>query len=294
MSGLLSDIGSGLSSAGKALSSGAQSLEKGVSNLFGRSGNIGNNSIINDFPPTPPAYSEQTKHDFNPRYALYLQGQDEEGTEVKILAAMPEQLGIHITADWQSLLSQSDASSNIGGLSSRLGNLAGASASIIKALTGQTDTLLIPQIWHSSSPVDLSIPFQFNAVLNARQEVMDQLETLLKLVSPSLNSLHTLRAPGPTLNVGFRNLTKYHLTLHYGQTYTFDNIIVTGVSANPDSMFTVSGEILSCQVDVSIRTTTVLTKADISKIFGKPKTGAKTPAGFKPTNTLPKTPGIMV
>jgi hypothetical protein len=224
---------------------------------------------------------------FNPNYAVHLYGTDENGTTVDILAAMPEQFGIHLTSDWHSLLNQA----SIGGLLS--GSLTGTAAaaigsvgSVLKSFVGQTDIApaLTHQVWTSTSPLNFSIPFQFNAISSARKDVMDNIEALLLLESPSLNSAHTLKVPGPTiLKTKNKNASQYKMHLNIGTTYIFEDIIVTGVSSVIDAMFTKSGDVVSAQVDVSISTSRILTKTDINKIFGNTRTPTTLPSGSKST-----------
>jgi hypothetical protein len=240
----------------------------------------GNSSIIGNLTQIPNGPQ------FNTNYAMHLKGTDENGTRISIFAFMPEQFGLHIQADWHSLLNQASIGGNVSGASPGFGGIISSIAGIAKGSIGQTDIIpaLTHQVWTSTSPLQFSIPFQFNAIANSRNDVMDNLETLFSLVSPSLNSLGTLKIPGPTIvKSKSKYASKYKMNFFVGTTYVFQDIIVTGVNEVIDVMFDKKGGILSAQVDVSISTSRILTKKDIKSIFGN--TTAKSTSITNNTNS---------
>ncbi len=247
-----------------------------LSSLFSnsaQSNQSANSNIIGGLSETPEVIGNSTG--FNTNYLVYLHGHDEQNTPVSVMASIPEQFGIHIMSDWHSILNTMSAgevaSGAISGLASRV---VGAAGGIAKNLTGVTDVIpqFTHQVWSSTSPINFSVPFQFNAVESDIDEVMKPIRELVKLAAPSViasgYAKGFLRAPGPSL-IRKKSLGKspYSINLHVGNTFTFKDVIVTGVNFIGDSMFTINGNMISAQVDVNIMTSRIYTKSDIDKVF---------------------------
>lgn len=240
-----------------------------------------NSAVQNNVPSLPPPFIADSTA--NPNYILRLRGTDEQNNPIGvngngIYASLPEQFGLSLFSHWTSLLANPSLSSALGsmdgihgsGLGSALSKYAHNLAHGARAYNGMTDLTpaLTTQIWQDTSPVEFSLPFVFNAVYDPEVEVMGPLYELAKLSSPGTYGPHNelIQAPGPNIHDAIKH-KGYKISLRIGQLLTFRNVIVTGIHGMLDSMFTVNGDLLSCQVDVSMRTSTILTKDDIAHMF---------------------------
>ena len=211
----------------------------------------------------------------NPNYRVWLFGKDELNNKISIMAAMPETLSISVTGNWQSVLpggNIADLAANIPAI----GKAISAASKTMQMTTGYTtmNQTLTMDVWASTSPIELRIPFQFNAISNPKTEIIQPLASLLKLCSPSTvdKTGGFLRAPGPT----FLGNSPYNISLMLGPNITFTNVLVRNVMANMDSILDKTGTFLSAHVDVDISTNMIMTKADIDRIFGTTSSGADT------------------
>lgn len=252
ISGLVSQIGSNLS--GKATS-----FVKSLDPTTQKSG------VVKNIPQFPPIFDTSNSSIFNPHYQIYLSGKDELNEDIAICAALPEHFSFHVSADWQPLL-------NNPSLTSILSNLikdATVAGEISKKAFGVADysAAATAQVWNSTSPLEFNIPFVFNAVNSATDEVMAPIKALMKLVSPSLTAQgNFLLIPGPSVIDGIQN-KGYKMQLRIGKSLIFENVIVTGVAPMFDTMVDSRGDFISAQCDVTIRTTKIITKEDIDNIF---------------------------
>jgi hypothetical protein len=273
MSGLLSSIESGFSNTiGNAVSGVEKSVGNAVSGLTGQiSSFFGGTSQGSVVPTTsvatlPDIYTTDNYGNFNSNYAIQLLGQDETETPLDIFASLPEHFSFHLSADWQPLLNNPSLSGLLGGAFKEIG----AAAAIGKQGLGVADYTASStmQVWNSTSPLDLSFPFVFNAITNSQTEVMDQIQSLCSLISPSTVDGGFIRVPGPIIyNLVLHPERGYKVSLRIGNALFFPNVIVTGVSPMFDVMCDASGNFISAQVDVAMRTSQILTKDDIKGIF---------------------------
>ena len=207
---------------------------------------------------------------FNKNYMVYLHGRDEANEVVSVYASIPEQFNMHLASDWASLLSSAHISQLVGAaLPGRAANVAIGAASLAKDLFAYTDVMpsLTHLVWQSTSPINITIPFQFNAIEDEEIDVINPMVTLGKLVLPSFTKANILRVPGPTLLKSDKHGSPYKISLRLGTGIKLPDVIITSVSLTFDSMFTKSGKAISAQADVSISTSRIYTKTDLEKMF---------------------------
>jgi len=261
MSGLLSNIESGVSGAATNF---GNSLTNQVSNFASSLNPFGNNgSVVSNMPTFPPVYSSDSPSSFNTNYVLHLFGTDESNNTIDVMASLPEHFSFHLSADWQPLLHNPSLAGALGSIVQDA-RYAGTIAKDVFGISDYSQSATA-QIYNATTPLDLAFPFVFNAVYDPTSEVMEQIQSLMSLVSPSI--FHgILRNPGPTVYQMLNN-TGYKISLRIGNAIMFPNILVTGVSPMFDVMCHKEGDFISAQVDVSFRTTTILTKQDIAVLF---------------------------
>ncbi len=265
MSGFLSELGSGISGA-------ASSLEQQANNFLGGLNPQSNQTGVvkpTDMSQYPVSYSSENPGAFfNANYAVFLHGQDETGRTIEIVASLPEHFSFHLSSDWQPLLNNPSIAALIaGGTSGFLKDGALLAAGIGKA-AGFTDysQAATQLVWNGTTPIDFALPMVFNACSNPTTDVMQPIRDLCMLVVPSAED-YVLKMPGPNI-LGLVENNGYKITMCIGNALVIENVIITGVSPVFDVMCDENGNFISAQVDVSVRTATILTKQDIINMFG--------------------------
>lgn len=121
------------------------------------------------------------------------------------------------------------------------------------------------QVWQSSDPMQLTIPFTFVAVTSARRDVRDKVVSMLKLAAPSQEGL-LLKAPGPTI-IGSA-VSGRSITLHIGTYVVLEKCIITDVQVQFDNVIGVEGIPLRAKVNVGIKSWySCFTVQDIEAMF---------------------------
>jgi len=142
-----------------------------------------------------------------------------------------------------------------------------------------TSQVLTSQVWQSSNPVEISIPFIFVAKTDAYTDVMLPCHKLAGLTLPTKasSSSFMLQAPGPAVGVkiaGFESTLNYeggeHITLCIGTNIIFTSVVVTSVNVEFDTMLDVNGYPIKAKADVTVLThqTPIRGTADFNGIFG--------------------------
>jgi len=215
----------------------------------------------------------------NRNYLIRIWGQDENKTPVDIIAAAPEEFSLDVSSDWQPLLSGMGDQ-----MLERLGKTGAAARATerVANMTGYTfqNTFMTQQVWNSTSPIELRIPIKFNAVYNARSEVTTPILRLLSLCLPSeifdtsgstigdyIEQFLPLHAPGPTIAGEGKGGSTYNISVSVGRVLTFTNVIITNVSAVFHTLPSREGDFIAADVDVSLRTSRILTKRNLANIF---------------------------
>ena len=216
-----------------------------------------------------------------PAYQVILSGQDESGVPIgynhsgTIIAALPEQFDLSVTSNWAPIFPSPGLGGVLGALSGhgQVGQVAGLGGSLVTALasgtTGYTDQypLFSSLYWVHTSPIEFTLNLQFNAIYDAKAEVMGNIRSLVMLMLPSYSNNgngNFLTAPGPKL-IG---TSKYKINLAVGTAWTFSNVLIQDVHAQIDTMPTAQGDYISANVSVHISTDRIYTKQDLAKAFG--------------------------
>ena len=203
----------------------------------------------------------------NPNYMVMVSGNDELGNSINIIASAPEEFSLDVNSDWTPLL---------GGLVDKIIGEMGPkfqlAADTMKMMgTPLQNTFMTQQTWNSTSPLELKIPLKLNQVYDARQEVTIPTLQLLSLCLPStadtgsttIDAILPLLAPGPSLAPS----SICNISVSIGRVLKFTNVIVTGVSAVFTTLPTAQGDFIACDIDLSIRTSRIITKKALLDMF---------------------------
>lgn len=128
------------------------------------------------------------------------------------------------------------------------------------------------QVWESTDPLGLTIPFTFIATTNAGKDVRDKVKTLLKMAAPT-QVKGILQAPGPSIlgQAGSMvNLGGVQIDLFIGNFLALYNCIIGRVDAQFDNMMGIEGIPMKAKVNVDIRSFyTCFTTQDIDAMFDR-------------------------
>ncbi len=215
-------------------------------------GNFGNAS-------PPKSFAQKAN---NALYTVQLiKSGDPSGDNWTITANMPEKINFGISAQWDTPF----ARTNPDGSSAKA-----AAANLGMKMTGMTTKFRwqSAQVWESSSPFNISIPFVLTAQTDAGTDVKENFKRMLKLVTPSTMGGEDglLIAPGRTVVGGALNGTKIKCIV--GMFLTLEDAVVKSVSADMDSMFDSGGNPMSMTVSVELESFWAsFTTSDVNAMF---------------------------
>lgn len=161
-----------------------------------------------------------------------------------IVADMPEQTIVSLSAEWENRLPSSTAADAVPGA----GRAAAAGAS-----TNAVAQFATQQIWMNSTPVEFSISLLFDAEVDAKTEVNDPMARLETLVLPQVADRRgffgTLVSPGPSRGSSGGS----PVDIKIGQTLSLPNAIVTSVSNTYDNRLDANGYPIAGESEITIR-----------------------------------------
>lgn len=224
------------------------------------------------------------------------------GAGNSIRAWMPQNLQLQVSAQYESVLGSmagelaSAAGSAIASRGGPVGAIAGAlvgvagnavanGSALAAATTGNTMQFKKATLktWRSSSPLSLNLPLIFMAVTDPFLDVKVPAAALMSTCLPSektevggynfANGLNIggfniapgpmLIAPGPT----FGDTKANTFQVKYGNILYMDSCLITSASLNAESLVYSDGQLIGCQVDVTVETTMMTTVEDFTRWF---------------------------
>lgn len=190
----------------------------------------------------------------NPDYLLRLVCEEQ---DVDVLANIPEQFMMSVTSSWENRLPSS--LQDVRGVS---GSIIGGAANF--ANLNVTFQWLTQQTWISSSPIELNLTLQFDALTSAYDDVVAPMKKLQKLVLPyrKFPEIDLLMPPGPS--AADPNKAKTYLRI--GRLAYFHNVIVVSVNNTYDTRYN-KGYPISGQSEVVVRTIVMPTREDLDFIL---------------------------
>lgn len=224
--------------------------------------------ISNPGTATPPSSSFTNTWNADPRYVVKLEVVEPGGASSVFESPLDETLSVNLSAQWSAPFENilGDLAKAGAGAVGIPGKVTGGADLAMKSLGVQVKRReTSAQVWQSSDPMQLTIPFTFIAVNNARTDVRDKAVSLLKMVAPSQEGL-LLKAPGPTIigsDVGGRKIT-----LHLGIFVKLERCIITDVQVQFDNVIGEEGIPLRAKVNVGIKSWySCFTIQDIEDMF---------------------------
>jgi len=198
-------------------------------------------------------------------YRAVLQWSSSVSGEDYVTANLPEQWSLDFSSNWDAPWAQGVISNDAAKLALRSMGL----STTTKELTSQ--------VWQSSEPVNVTIPFIFVARESAYDDVIVPCYKLSGLTLPTEGSSGLLNAPGPNVDIvtteNFYRLDingGERISLHIGSNIVLSSVVVTTVNVEFDTMLDIHGYPVKAKADVTIRThTTPMRNApEFASMFG--------------------------
>ena len=197
-----------------------------------------------------------------------------------IVARLPESFRMSVESRWDDVVSSQNDSSLF-----KIANLT-AQELFNTHLKSQIFT---SQMWSGNSPLEFTLPLQFKAFRDAREEVVNPIKALIKAALPSLtggiNELF-LSPPGPKLlqdwaptkfvqqNLSTKSVDK-GVSLMIGRFLYFQGLIISNVDCDFKTIMSFENLPMSADCEVTFRTVKAYTVEDIEEIFKGPPINRK-------------------
>lgn len=217
-----------------------------------------------------------TSSEIKPEHKVFLLVSYPDGTGYKIEAPAPPNLSLAIQANWTQKNGIGVADMITGATNSSgsgMGKAIGSGVSAALDLAGVKNTtqkILTAHHWDGSSPVQLTIPFEFIALSDPMADVINPVRELYKLTAPLEDDNGILIPPGPSV-VGSTVVQGTQVKVLIGTMLTFENVIVDNVSGEIDTRVTKGSggkaRFLHAKIDVSITSFYTVSRSDVDKIF---------------------------
>jgi hypothetical protein len=216
----------------------------------------------------------KTNFGLNPEYLAVLTIADIDNSSATFTTPLSENVSLRIGSDWSDPLSK--ATENAGEWADKkAASISKKAAVVLQAAKGAAtaagltakNKFLSAQVWQSSTPISISIPFLFVANKSAKTDVVDKVRVLMKSAAPSQQG-PLIVAPGPSIlgNVfGGR-----HIELRLGNYLLLSNCIIKNVDVQFDTMMGREGLPMKAHVNVEVESFfSCFTKQDIDAMFDK-------------------------
>lgn len=175
---------------------------------------------------------------------------------------LPEEFQFGVESEWDSPFDKG------GGTGSQVLSAVGLSTKT---------TVRSSQVWSGSSPVTISMPIDFIAVNNSRNEVVRPIRTLMKMALPGgIEKFGStfLDPPGPTIVDtidAYKDSTSLVrgdiITVRIGRFIRFTHVVILQVQPSWSGKLSVDGLPMQAKVDIGFRTFTTLTKNQLDRMF---------------------------
>jgi len=243
------------------------------------------------------SYIAHIKFSSNPKYT--------KAKDIDIETYLPESFLLRIGSDYDSKLKSyltniGQALEGVaGGLSRAIGSAVrlGYDLSTMSGKRLALERLLSFPTWEGNTPLDITIPFTFNATYNAEVQVVRPMRALMTLVCPILDDDQwTMTAPGPYINYGaltagasneqgilnkakkvasnaYNSSVKDFVDpgrtadIYIGRFFRLKDALVTQVDCTYDSKFDINGYPMSGTANVQVRSLFAPTAQDIMQFL---------------------------
>lgn len=185
---------------------------------------------------------------------------------VHVIAPLPENYQISFNTHFDTPMNQ-PISASVGGMTGA-GQLVDSAGTVVQAATGATSRFkwLSNAVWGGGSAFQLDVPLVLQAHEDTREEIVNVVRDLLKLVAPSEEIGGNLASPGPH---GLGAQAEGDLiTVRIGKFIEMKECVVTSVNCDFDSqMDNKNGLPMSATVTVQVMSFKTTTKQDIDSYF---------------------------
>ena len=225
--------------------------------------------------PPDPSQDKSGTYGIDPRYQVILTVSGDGGGTQNFYSSVEETLALSLTSQWSSpfenMLNEVAADAAGKSKTGQLGRIIGG-VKLGSQLTGMQLRFkpMTAQVWQSSTPMELTIPFTFVAITDARKDILEKVTSLLKLAAPSQDSSFHIQAPGPvlldptTLQPGGRKIK-----LSIGKYATLEPCVIKNVNVQFENVIGEDGIPLRAKVTVEVASWySMFTVQDIDAMFG--------------------------
>ena len=226
---------------------------------------MANPIVLNANVATPPGNVTPIQNTYalssgiTPQYQVILSvGGDEKlngDTIFPIVAALPERYNISLSSNWDAPFSNKSIGDYAEG--TKFGAGKGAAIDQLSSVLGigTRDKYSLAQVWQSTSPLSFNLDFVFHVKTNTRLDIRAK-----QIVAGRLS------APGP--NLISKAVSGRNITLQLGTYIRLDNIIVTSVSSDVQTLCGQDGIPHSVSINVEFQSFFAgMTTDDLESIF---------------------------
>lgn len=210
----------------------------------------------------PPDFSTLTQG-----HQVYLSGTDELGDTIDVYGCVgPDGFGWGFSAEWKPLIPGGNPAGIVGLLNHPLANTLQGLNTASQNLTGYSalNPALTTKLWDSTSDIVFDIDFEFIAINDVQNEVIEPMIALNKMLLPSVSGAF-LRSPGQTF-LDINNT--YNMTLLVGN-FTFQQVIVRAVQTHFDPTVDRASQYFnSARCAVTFETSQIVTKQSFTNMMG--------------------------
>lgn len=166
---------------------------------------------------------------------------------VLVAGVIGEGTSKEIAANWNSPFEED----SLGGKFQKAGGLVQSKSE----LTSKSKIASL-QVWEGNQPHSFNLVLKFYALANAKQEVMDPLRELEKMIAPEVNEvLPGGRIPQP-------------VWLNIGRNALYRDCVIASMSVPMDKEKTKEGYLVRAETTLQIETSTMLNSSDIDSTYG--------------------------
>lgn len=221
------------------------------------------------FPSNPAGRVGSVKPNVPDIYRAELIVMRDGALKTRIDTPLPENYMLSLATSWDNPFNQplSNFASGMGG---NMGKAVDVGSTGVTAATGFTslNKWLSGAVWTGGSMMKLDIPFVIQAYNNTKEEVVEKMRDLMKLVAPSEYEGQFLRAPGPYMKSPTAGgVAGDEITVNIGKFFTMTPCIIDNVTETFDTQFDQEGNPIGVTINVSVISFFTTTQEDLDRFF---------------------------
>ena len=145
-----------------------------------------------------------------------------------------------------------------------LGSFFGAAGGAAQAATGNTSLTAFNSrlVWEGNESMTLNLVFRLYALHDAKAEVADAILELEKMASPELADWQPLGWTGMDGHIPQR------VSLNIGNMFIWKECVICGIQVPMDKEKTIDGHLIRADVNLQIKTLTMINKSLIASTYG--------------------------